>query len=208
MPASEGLYKQKQGLKKAERALRDHYTALGVRTYKLVKDKKVGNPELDGVVKEIDDTLKSINEYQVDIERIKAERAPRKCPYCGTKAAPKVRYCPSCGKDMDSAVQKIRCPSCGGQIDSDSEFCELCGVRTTPMEVSEPLPRSVPAPPAPSPKTEQEAPAAPAPPSATTPTTSYAQTGQQTASGKVCPRCKMAADSDSVFCESCGARID
>ena len=208
MSASEGLYKHKQGMKKEERALRDHYTALGVRTYELVKDGKVGDPELDGVVKEIDDTLKSINEYQVGIERIEAERAPRKCPYCGTKAAPKVRYCPSCGKDMDSALQKKSCPSCGGQIDSDSEFCELCGVRITPMKESEPLPRNVPAPPGPSLQTEQEAQAAPAPPSVTTSTTSYTQTGQQAAPGKVCSSCKMTVESDSVFCEFCGAKIE
>lgn len=48
-----------------------------------------------------------------------------KCPHCGNKIDPDVKYCPHCGKQPHKQAQK--CPKCGKERNGSSRFCDNCG---------------------------------------------------------------------------------
>ncbi len=45
------------------------------------------------------------------------------CPHCSEPIVKDAKFCPSCGKSLQSA----KCPNCGAANDSGSTFCKECG---------------------------------------------------------------------------------
>lgn len=56
-----------------------------------------------------------------------------KCPHCGAAATKNARFCPSCGKSMETASQQkeqmghVVCSNCGKDFPANAKFCPHCG---------------------------------------------------------------------------------
>lgn len=52
------------------------------------------------------------------------------CPHCGAQVDKNVRFCSSCGKEVDVQTpqkQSARCDKCNKEIGIDAKFCPFCG---------------------------------------------------------------------------------
>lgn len=59
------------------------------------------------------------------------------CIHCGAKLDPNARFCPSCGKPVETdAKELIKCEDCGRQFPSDSKACPYCGCPVTTPNTS------------------------------------------------------------------------
>lgn len=57
------------------------------------------------------------------------------CPYCKSKADPKVATCANCGRTMSRA-----CPACAETIAANADSCKYCGEPVTPAREAAPKP--------------------------------------------------------------------
>ena len=72
-------------------------------------------------------TLNEAKQAQEQEQAAKAaEDAIGRCPGCGYKNAPGIKFCQECGSPLAAAGPK-RCTSCGAELASGTRFCGECG---------------------------------------------------------------------------------
>ena len=71
-----------------------------------------------GVGRVFADGMSSIANGTADVE------AKDTCPSCGAKVKKDSKFCPECGKSMESTQ---KCPKCGANVKKGSKFCPECG---------------------------------------------------------------------------------
>ncbi|KYC44779.1 MAG: Double zinc ribbon [Candidatus Methanofastidiosum methylothiophilum] len=49
-----------------------------------------------------------------------------KCPSCGSPIEKGIKFCGSCGNDIQAKIE-LKCPNCGASIGKDGSFCPECG---------------------------------------------------------------------------------
>jgi sec-independent protein translocase protein TatA len=84
-------------------------------------------PELmQGLGKGVKEFRKASKDIQSEIENEVSgtgEEAKSKCYFCSTPVAKDAKFCPSCGKSLESP----KCPNCNSVNPLGSKFCKNCG---------------------------------------------------------------------------------
>ena len=84
-------------------------------------------PELmQGLGKGVKEFRKASKDIQSEIENEVSgtgEEAKSKCFFCSTPVAKDAKFCPSCGKSLESS----KCPNCNSVNPLGSKFCKNCG---------------------------------------------------------------------------------
>lgn len=121
-----------QGLKKkledklAEKTKIFNY--IGIETYDLYKAGKLSHPQLDIFFEKMGELEQEISAVEAEIEQAKASAGETLTCSCGNKLSPGVKFCPKCGKPVESEF--VLC-SCGGRVKRDMAFCPYCGQKIT-----------------------------------------------------------------------------
>ena len=55
----------------------------------------------------------------------KIETENLKCPKCGAEVKPGAKFCPECGEKL--VLAKKKCPKCGAEVKENAKFCPECG---------------------------------------------------------------------------------
>lgn len=134
----------KQAIKAAQKKLDELYKSLGVRTYACMKERDLGLPELELLRREIDETMRIMDQSSAELERLRAIKQVAKgasCPQCGMKTPAGCIVCPYCWMKVVALAElppdkpeMIICPNCSGEITADAVFCGLCGKQVVEQE--------------------------------------------------------------------------
>ncbi len=96
--------------------------------------------ELVEVYQEVVTHTQNIQNYQNEMEQIKAENEVKEepkeemtnqsniCPTCHKVNKPGTKYCENCGTKLEVAEPQVKtCPSCGTVVQEGTKFCSSCG---------------------------------------------------------------------------------
>ena len=121
---------------------------IALTALELYKDDAISNQELQTLCLKIDELNEKINEKEILITSIKAEKSPsleiptqqsvpiNPCPNCSNDVPELALFCPSCGSQMpqiskpqskEVISQTTQCDNCGFAIPLNAVFCPDCG---------------------------------------------------------------------------------
>jgi len=209
---SGNIMSYRQAIKRNNKRISECYTALGIRSYSLIKQGVISSGELEVVVAEIVAIAAENASYEQAIINIKAAREAARgvrCTYCGTVGSPGSKFCPGCGQNQAKPAVypgegMTICPACHSATDADSKFCVLCGTQ---------LPEAVPVNPEPIPvepeavsvnpeEVQAEEVQAELEPVLAEPEMDIAE------AKSTCPHCGDALEEAAVFCVTCGNKTE
>ncbi|MCH4886793.1 zinc ribbon domain-containing protein [Acidaminobacter sp. JC074] len=104
------------------------YEELGARIYFLAKENMEPDESVATIIEEIDQLFLNIANLEKELsDGLQEEEAVESnlCKNCGAALAEGVKFCGSCGAQVEEESKKL-CPNCGAEV-GESKFCNSCG---------------------------------------------------------------------------------
>ena len=94
--------------------------------------KKIGYQVYCGLVEEVSTLHTRINDSELKIKAINAEKS---CPQCGNRVNKSMAFCSGCGYKLSVEEQSTEenaiafCSECGAAVSDGEKFCMACGAK-------------------------------------------------------------------------------
>lgn len=100
------------------------YSCIGLEAVTLHEAGMLNAPELDVYFDKLADLNQEMEALEAEKRKIELQTKGRSTCSCGAAITIMSRFCPECGKTIDSGI--ITC-ICGNQIEGEQKFCPKCG---------------------------------------------------------------------------------
>ena len=109
------------------------YNYIGMEAASLHEAGKLNVPDLDMYFDKLATLKQEIEELEIEKQKMELQTKGRSTCSCGAAITVNDRFCPVCGKTIDSGF--ITC-ICGTKVKSDQKFCPVCGNSIHDMNAS------------------------------------------------------------------------
>lgn len=102
------------------------FIQLGDYAYEEIKNGNIKDSEMEKIADEIAALQKN---YYDEIMQSIPDKEDKVCPDCGKPYKEGVKFCSSCGMNIEEFYSKNLkiCDKCHSNIDADSNYCTICG---------------------------------------------------------------------------------